>query len=121
MAELKADHVRRSEVLAFEQSHSKERSEKRRSERKERDLALLRADVREQYYRDNDYMEYTDSQGHRLWLSPEEYAWRVRRRSRNRVRRRRVVWVPTTRGRVVLFYLGLAALAVITGILLVKQ
>lgn len=86
--------------------------------RREAELAQLRLEVREQFWREQAYVPYTDSRGVEIWLTPEEHDKRKRAR-RRRVKKYEEVWSGSLKSRVT--FAGVLALAVILGWILVGR
>ena len=116
-AQLEAEHSRRAAEL--------DQKRERQSRREERDEAArhaelfeLREQARAEFYATHGYKEYTDSTGRQVWLSPEEYAWRHKRRKH----RKEPLLDPsfTNRKITLLFYAAMFVIAVIVGLLLAR-
>ena len=117
--ELKAEHESRQEA----QSVRETRARKRRARTKQESQILaeekLKLQVREQFYRENDYKLYTDSAGREHWLTPEEYDWRMRARARHDRNRRRFASKNLAKRRQLLMSIGAALLAALLGLVMV--
>lgn len=118
-AELAAEHARRQEAV----QRRKERRGGRRSSHDEDqrriELYELREAVRERFYKDNGYKKYIDSTGREVWLSPEEYTQRMRRRKR-RARSGGAEPQLGNTARQFMLYGGLALLAIVLGFALAR-
>jgi len=79
----------------------------------------LREEVRQRFYKENGYKRYLDSTGREVWLSPEEYAQRVRRRKR-RSRSEGINDRLSANSRQLLLYAGLGLLALVLGFVLAR-
>ena len=83
------------------------------------ELYELRDAVRQRFHKDNGYKRYVDSTGREVWLSPQEYDQRTRRRKRRR--RTAPLDAPlASRTRTVMLYGCLALLAAVIGVALTR-
>ena len=120
-AELEADHQRRHEKIRRRQEKARSKRYRRSSEQRQVELFELQENIREKFYKENNYQLYTDSTGRQSWLSPEEYEWRMARR-KNRGQRRKI-YEPDFGNRrpLWIFWIGMVLLAVLIGLALVKS
>ena len=118
-AELAAEHADRKAAVQRRRRRRGERSSTADDE--ERLIALydLREEVKQRFYRDNGYRRYIDSTGREVWLSPDEYAQRVRRRKR-RSRSASVSDRLSANSRQILLYSALGLLALVLGFALAR-
>ena len=86
--------------------------------RRDAELAQLRLEVRELFWKEQNYVPYTDSRGVEIWLTPEEHDKRKRAR-RRRVKQYEEVWTGTIKARLV--FVGVLALAVVLGWMLADK
>lgn len=116
-AELMEEHERRVARANRAQQRSAARSARQDEAERTRELNDLKDEVRARFYAEKGYKRYYDSTGRELWLTPEEYALRMKRR-----KRRRRTFEPESMGRTrtVLFYLALLGVAVVMGFLLAR-
>lgn len=76
--EVLEEHHRRSELMRAREDEDVELA-------KQAELLHMRMQVREQFWKDQGYVRYTDSRGQESWVTPEEYELRMeRRRARGR-------------------------------------
>jgi hypothetical protein len=118
--ELEAEHQRRHEKIQRRQEKARAKRYRKKSENRQVELYEIQEQIRQQFYKDNNYQLYTDSTGRQSWLSPEEYEWRMARR-KNRGQKRKI-YEPAFGNRrpMWLFYAGMLALAIVLGIALAK-
>ena len=116
--ELMAEHESRQEAQALREERS--RAKRARTKHEAQILAeqKLKQQVREEFYRENNYKLYTDSAGREHWLTPEEYEWRMRARARHDRNRRRFASATSGKRRQILMYSGGALLAALLGLVL---
>ena len=116
--ELLAEHESRQEAQVVREERS--RAKRARSKQEAQILAeqKLKQQVREEFYKENNYKLYTDSAGREHWLTPEEYEWRMRARARHDRNRRRFASGKVTKRRQVWMYGGGALLAALLGLIL---
>lgn len=116
-AELMEEHDRRVARANRARRRSETRSNRQDEAERIRELNDLKDEVRARFYAEKGYKRYYDSTGRELWLTPEEYALRMKRR-----KRRRRTFEPESLGRTrtALFYLALLGVAVILGFLLAR-
>ena len=120
-AELEAEHNQRVEGVAASKLRAAERRGDKNSQHRREEMDALRIELQHKFYTENGYQIYVDSRGDELWLSPEEYAWRVKRRgNRKRNKRKKFETVPGLQPRIIAFYIAGAALAVTIGLMLVR-
>jgi hypothetical protein len=118
--ELKAEHDSRQEAQAVREQRSRGRAARSKNESQILAEQQLKQEVRETFYRENDYKLYTDSAGREHWLTTEEYEWRMRARARHDRNRRRFVSPNMAKKRQLLMYGGAAILAILMGLILLK-
>ena len=116
-AQLEAEHERRAAELEQKLARQERRDQAVEAAR-HAELYDLREQARAEFYAARGYREYTDSTGRQVWLSPEEFAWRNKRRKH----RKEPVLDPSFSSRKVtlLFYAGMAVIAVVVGLLLAR-
>ena len=119
-AELETEHVNRQDAHVRREERSKAKMEARERERQILAEEELKEKVRADFYKENGYKLYTDSAGREHWLTPEEYDWRMRIRSRHDRNRRRFEPSRLAKKRKLLMYAGAAILAVLMGLVLLK-
>jgi len=119
-AELEAEHVNRQDAQVRREERSKEKMLARERERQILAEEELKEKVRADFYKEKGYKLYTDSAGREHWLTPEEYDWRMRIRSRHDRNRRRFEPSRLAKKRKLLMYAGAAILAVLMGLVLLK-
>lgn len=119
-SEMEDEHAERQDRMQKRREKSRAKGSARAQRTRQIELSDVREDVQKKFYEENGYKLYIDSTGREVWLSPDEYEWRMRRRKHGRHKRR--VYEPALKpqGRVVLFYVGLFILAVVTGIVLAR-
>ena len=85
------------------------------------EIARVQEETRSAFYKEQGYMEYTDSTGRKSWLPPEEYEWRMKRRAGRKRRRNNTVefeglsiWMTMS------FYGGMFLVAVLLGVILTR-
>lgn len=114
--ELEEEHAKRVEAQS---EADRRRLSRKRTEEEEREaeVAKLRLQTREQFWKDNGYVKYIDSRGAELWLLPDEYERRMKARKRQK---RNPVYEPLQAAstKQALLFLGVLALAVILGLAL---
>jgi hypothetical protein len=88
----------------------------REVEDREAEIARLRVEIRDQFFAEHGYIRYRDSRGAEIWLTPDEHAKRLKRRSRRRDDEGTPGSGDTAR-RAALF-LGVLVLAVVVGLVL---
>ena len=118
-AELAEQHADRQDAV---QRRRRRRSGQRStSDEDERMIALydLREEVRQRFYKEHGYKRYVDSTGREVWLSPDEYAQRVRRR-RRRSRSEGINDRLSANSRQLLLYAGLGLFALVLGFALAR-
>ena len=78
--EMEDQHARRLEKL--EKSRARVRARDAEAKRSEKQIAMteLKEQVRDDFYKEHGYRLYVDSTGREVWLTPEEYEIRMRRR-----------------------------------------
>ena len=118
-SELEAEHESRQEAQARREERSKAKLMARQHERQTLADEELKEKIRADFHREKDYQLYTDSAGREHWLTAEEYDWRMRIRARHDKNRRRFEPSNMAKKRRLILYAGAAALAVITGLVLI--
>jgi hypothetical protein len=128
LEELDREHARRQVGVERKRERLRGKRDREQQRQQELDNAALREQLRARYYTERGYMQYTDSRGRSMWLSPEEYEWRTkyrRRRKRDRgllgllMRLKPDFALPKGRGIWTwALYAGMLALAVVLGIAL---
>jgi len=117
--ELKVEHDSRQEAQLKREQRSRARSARVKHESQILAEQQLKQQVRQEFYRENDYKLYTDSAGREHWLTTEEYEWRMRARARHDRNRRRFSSPKLAQKRQLLMYGGAAVLAIIMGVILI--
>lgn len=86
LKELEADERRRAQERRELGTISREPEEDPEQAQKERELELaqLKEKIDEQFYKGRGYKRYVNHRGKVLWLTREEYAFRMERRKRHR-------------------------------------
>ena len=119
-AELEAEHQQRHEKVHRRQEKARAKRYRKKSENRQVELYEIQEQVKEQFYKENNYKLYTDSTGRESWLSPEEFEWRTARR-KNRSHRRKIYEADFGNRRPMwVFYLAMIAIAIALGVALVK-
>jgi len=118
-AELAEEHADRQD--AVQRRRRKRGDHRSTSDEEARLIALydLREEVRQRFYKENGYRRYIDSTGREVWLSPEEYAQRVRRRKR-RSRSDGLIDRLSGNSRQLLLYAALGLVALVLGFALAR-
>lgn len=115
--ELSREHEERIASLNRRREDSKRRHRSREEAQRTAEVATLRQEIQQQFYEEQGYKKYVDSTGREVWLPPEEYEWRMRRR-RRKVRQQGRELNLTPRFRTVAIYVGIALAAILFGLLL---
>lgn len=118
-AELASEHERRLDAIKRRRERRGERRSSHDEDSRHVELYELREAVRERFYKENGYKRYVDSTGREVWLSPQEYEQRSRRR-RSRRRSAPLDAPLATRTRTAMLYGGLALLALVLGFALAR-
>ena len=117
--ELMAEHESRQEAQSVREKRARERRARTKQESQILAEEKLKQQVREQFYRENNYKLYTDSAGREHWLTPEEYEWRMRARARHDRNRRRFASKNLAKRRQLLMSIGAAIIAALLGLVMV--
>jgi hypothetical protein len=120
LAELEQEHQDREQ-----RAHRKaeRRKQKRRIEReRSKEVEELRAQMRREFYVDKGYEERVDPTGRQMYLSPTELKNKQRRKGRKRRKKsfNLFEWMQSYNLGEWPVYIGIAVLAVVTGILLTR-
>lgn len=118
-AELAAEHDRRQEAIQRRRDRRGARPTSADEDKRRVELYELREAVRQRFYKENGYKRYVDSTGREVWLSPQEYEQRTRRR-KNRRRSAPLDTPLASRTRTAMLYGGLALLALVLGFALAR-
>ena len=118
--ELRAEHESRQEAQSIREDRARERRARTKQESQILAEEKLKQQVREEFYRENNYKLYTDSAGREHWLTSEEYDWRMRARARHDRNRRRFASQNLAKRRQLFMSIGAAVLAALLGLLLLK-
>ena len=118
--ELRSEHESRQEAQSMREDRARERRARTKQESQILAEEKLKQQVREEFYRENNYKLYTDSAGREHWLTPEEYEWRMRARARHDRNRRRFASKNLAKRRQLFMSIGAAVLAALLGLLLLK-
>ena len=118
--ELEAEHESRQQAQSMRETRARERRARTKQEAQILAEEQLKQQVREEFYRENDYKLYTDSAGREHWLTTEEYEWRMRARARHDRNRRRFASANLAKRRQMLMYGGAALLAALMGLILLR-
>jgi len=78
--EMEDQHARRLEELEKNRARVRAREEEARRTEKQIAMSELKEKVRDDFYKEHGYKLYVDSTGREVWLTPEEYEIRMRRR-----------------------------------------
>lgn len=113
--ELEDDREQRLEKLADRERRRDQRRDRDRATQRQIAMNELKEKVRADFYKEHGYRQYVDSTGREVWLTPEEYAVRLKRR---KARNRKAPSPLNTQRRIWLAYAGVAVLAVILGLAL---
>lgn len=113
--ELEQDHARRLERIQKRKAKATARDRQRAEDERNIAVSELKEEVRDRFYKDHGYKLYVDSTGREVWLTPEEYEIRMRRR---RGRRAKVAPSVATQRRTWFLYGTVVVLAVLLGIAL---
>ncbi len=95
-----------------------ERQQQEEKIRREEEIRQIKAQVEEAFYGRRGYVKYVNHRGKVLWLTPEEY--RLRKERKRRTRRKNRIESTLTRYRQVVFYLLVAAVALLVGAYLAR-
>ncbi len=115
-AEAEADDLRRQARDPSEGRRGSKRVHREEAER-EAELALIKQQVREQFWKEKGYVRYKDSRGLESWVSPEEMARReASRQSRRKYAHYEAKW--GTNLRQAAMFVGVMVLAVVLGLVL---
>jgi|AACY02.16.fsa_nt_gi hypothetical protein len=117
-AELQAEHARRADAMRRRKAKRVDGRSRREEEERRIELYELREEVRRRFYKENGYKRYIDSTGREVWLTPEEFAARSKRR-----RRRKLASIDQalpSKYRTLALYGGLALLATVLGFALAR-
>lgn len=115
--EVEQDHAQRLERLHRKQETARSNREERLARARQREMSLLRDEVRMRFYKENGYQRIEEN-GRERWLPPEEYA--SRQRARARANTRAVGSRVHTKYKMVPLYLLLALIAMAIGAFLVR-
>ena len=118
--QLQAEHESRQEAQSMREKRARERRSRTKQEAQILAEEKLKQQVREEFYRENDYKLYTDSAGREHWLTTEEYEWRMRARARHDRNRRRFASANLAKRRQILMYGAGALLAALLGLVLLQ-
>mgnify|MGYP001334723656 FL=1 len=117
--QLMAEHESRQEAQSVRERRARDRRARTKQESQILAEEKLKQQVREQFYRENDYKLYTDSAGREHWLTPEEYEWRMRARARHDRNRRRFASKNLAKRRQLLMSVAAAIVAALLGLVMV--
>ncbi len=117
-AELLAEHERIAESVAARKARRPDGRSRQEVEARRIELYELREKVRLRFYKEHGYRRYIDSTGREVWLTPEEFALRSKRRSRRRSHT--LEQALPSKYRTVALYVGLALLALVLGFALAR-
>ncbi len=119
--ELQAQHDQRIDRVRRHKDRAREKRDSKSQREHDAAVAAVKNKVREDFYKEQGYKLYEDSTGREIWLPPEEYDWRMKRRSGRRKRKKaRYELKNTTRGRTILFYAGMVLVSIVVGVLLTR-
>ena len=118
-AQLMAEHESRQEAQTVREKRARDRRARTKQESQILAEEKLKQQVREQFYRENNYKLYTDSAGREHWLTPEEYEWRMRARARHDRNRRRFASKNLAKRRQLLMSIAAAVVAALLGLVMV--
>lgn len=118
LADLEAERQLRLDALTRVQERSARRGGTEESGDHNAEVNRLREELRARFHREHGYKRYVDGTGREVWLTPEEYAWRM---SRRRSRRRHPLYSTSLgRRRQWVLYGLVAVLAVVLGLVLAR-
>lgn len=119
--ELQETHQQRLERVERQKGRTERKDSKHSQRARDAEIARIQDETRAAFYKEQGYLEYTDSTGRKSWLPPEEYAWRMKRRSRRKRRRNNTVeFEGMSRWMTLGFYGGMFLIAIFLGILLTR-
>ena len=116
--ELEEDYHRRLENLATRKERARRNVQRHMRKKYEGQIAELRQQVQESFYREKGYKLHVDSQGRETWMPPEELDWHQKRRKR-KIRKRRYRMAMAPQHKMLALYIGIAILAVVLGLIIV--
>lgn len=119
-AELEREHEAR--LLRFRSRSQRAREEGKavagsRERKAEEDL---RQAERMRFFQERGYREYTDSNGRKEWLPPEEYEWRMRRKKQRDQKGTEYAPALLRRRQELLLYGAAALIAILVGLVLAR-
>lgn len=117
-AELQDEHVRRASAMERRRAKRVDGRSRREEEERRIELYELREEVRRRFYKENGYKRYIDSTGREVWLTPEEYKARSKRRRRRKAAS--IEHALPSKYRTIALYGGLALLAMVLGFALAR-
>ena len=119
--ELLETHEQRLERVQRQKSRRGKAGTTSHERARDAEIARVQEETRSAFYKEQGYMEYTDSTGRKSWLPPEEYEWRMKRRAGRKRRRNNTVefeglsiWMTMS------FYGGMFLVAVLLGVILTR-
>ncbi len=113
--QLEEEHAQRLRQLEERRASARARREARGAGARQVAVTELQQELRERFYKEKGYRLYTDSTGREVWLTPEEFAVRSRRRKE---RKRPMHDQELGQRRIWYVYGAIAVLAVVLGALL---
>ncbi len=116
-AEIERDHQQRMERLHRKQESARAHREERQARARQREVALLRDQVRMKFYQEMGYQRIEEN-GRERWIPAEEFA--SRQRAKARANSRAVGAKVYSKYRMVPLYLMLALIAMAIGAFLVR-
>ena len=120
LAELEQEHQEREDRAQRKADRRKQQRQKEKERNKE--VEVLRAQMRREFYADKGYEERIDPTGRRMYLSPAELENKKRRKGRKRSRKnqsfRLTEWIRSNGMSEWVVYIVIAGIAAVTGLLL---
>ena len=120
LAELEQEHQEREDRAQRKADRRKQQRQKEKERNKE--VEVLRAQMRREFYADKGYEERIDPTGRRMYLSPAELENKKRRKGRKRSRKKQsfrlTEWIRSNGMSEWVVYIVIAGIAAVTGLLL---